>query len=119
MSTGFAHANGSVTFSRAPLRPDRSLGFTQAIQETTGGVREVYHSYAQNDIIDLHLRMTAAEAAQFKAFFTTIVRGTAFPFTYTDVFGAAASVRFTTPRRPAITEKAYDAYETTVQLRVQ
>ena len=64
------------------------------------------------------LRLTGTQKDSLLAFFNTIVNGMASVFTYTDTGGTAYSVRFATPVIDGLIEKAGDAWETTVELRI-
>ena len=118
MPASFAHANGSITFSLAPTRGEKTLSFQQAAESSAGGEPYAYPLYVKDDIFTLPLRLTTVERGQFVAFWATVARGMANPFTYTDVFSTAIMARFASPRLPAIVEHAYNVHLVTVQLRV-
>lgn len=117
MPASFTHADGSVVFSRAPLRPDNSLAPRQPSRKSAGGVRYAYTAIIEDDLISLRLRMNDAELEQLILFWHAIVNGMVKPFTYTPIIGPAIGVCFNTPDLPDLIEKAYDNHQVTVALR--
>lgn len=116
----FLYGAQSITFRRAPSYPQRPLSFSQAERQSTGAVRFVYDYLIKNDLIGLTFRgMPEWEKVAFVDFWLNAARGMANAFTFVDVAGVAASVRFASPTLPEIQEIAYNAYEVTCQLRVQ
>lgn len=106
-----------IRFSRAPLRPACSLERLQARELTAVDVPIVHVSLATNDIMQLTLRLTAAELALLQFFFTNTVRGMSLPFLFTDSANVTRTVHFNQPRlQPR--EHAYDTYFVDVVLRV-
>lgn len=114
----FVHASQTVTFTRAPLRPPRSLERIQSREETAVSVPIVYASLAVNDLLGLSLRLTDAEREQLQFFWNNTARGASNAFTYNDVAGVALSVKFHQASL-AFHEVAYNHHQTTVLLRVQ
>jgi hypothetical protein len=88
------------------------------MEESTGGARYGYALYVKHDLLNLPLRMTAAEKTQLLTFFRTVARGMANVFTYTDPLGIAVSVRFAGSSLPEIPENAFDAFVATIPLRL-
>lgn len=94
----FDHAGGSVVFSRAPLRPERSLEILQAQESSAAGVRFGYDPLGEEGLIPLRWRgMAEADAEALEAFFCDTVFGMAEEFTYIDAEGTARQVRFASP----------------------
>lgn len=115
----FRNSRGEMVFSRAPRLAARDLATDQARIDSAGAVPWHGPVYRHDDIVGLPLRLTADELPAFRYFFLTAAHGRAFPFTYTDAKGNALSVKFADSRLPQITERAYNAYDCTVRLRVQ
>lgn len=118
MPASFTHPNGSVTFSRGPHRPDNSLAVVQPQRQSAANVRFGYAHTIAHETMSLRLRMTTAEKDQFLTFFNTTVNGMAEQFGYLDPQNTALLVMFNTPRLSDLTEKAYDAWEATVGIRI-
>jgi hypothetical protein len=118
MPATFTHSGGSITFTRTPQRPDRSLDVIQPARTSAGGSRFGFAHTIINQAIRLRLRLTTAEKNALLAFFNSTVKGMSEVFIYTDPMGNAQSVRFGTPRLNGLREKAYDSWEITVALRI-
>jgi hypothetical protein len=119
VSASFSNSGGSVSFRSGPLYPDGDLSTPQALPESAGAERVGCDYYYVDSLIDLPIRMTAAELASFLTFWRSYARGMAVAFTYTDVLGVAISAKFAVPTLPQIIEAGYNLYTTTVSLRVQ
>lgn len=117
MPASFVHTDGSVIFSRSPLRPDYSLAPRQPVRKSAGGVSFSYTPVINDDLITVRLRMTDIERADLLNFWHVIVNGMVKPFTYNPVNGTAFTVCFNTPELPDLLDKAYDSNEVTVVLR--
>lgn len=115
----FINSRGQLDFSRAPRLPRRALAYAQARIESGGAVPYITDYSRRDEVIDLPLRLTAAEVTALKTFFHTAAHGRAFPFDYVDVSGNSVPVKFASSLLPKITEKAYNAYDCTLQLRLQ
>ncbi len=115
----FTHTNGSVTFSRAFQRPERSFALLQAARKTAAGFPRGYHYIILNSLITIKLRMNQSERDSFLQFWSTTVNGMVNAFTYTATDGVTNQVRFNTSELPDITETAYGSFTVTVVLRVQ
>lgn len=119
MSTAtFVYGGTTITFTRSPLRPDQSLDVIQPQRQTSGGTRFGYAQTVVAVVLRLTLRMTTSQKDLLLNFFNTIVNGMANAFVYTDTSGNALTVRFDKPSLDGLTEKAYNAWEVTVPLRV-
>ena len=118
MPAAFTHASGSVTFSLAPTRGEKTLSFQQAVESSAGGEPYAYPLYVKDDTLELPLRLTTVEKGQLIVFWHTVARGMANAFTYTDILGTALTARFASPRLPQIVERAYNVHVVTVQLRI-
>jgi hypothetical protein len=115
----FSLNGNTCTFSRNPVRPDRSLGFIQADIKSGGYERIGRDYYTTNDLIDLYWpRMPGWDKNRLFSWWQNVARGMANPFNYFDIDGNTATVRFAVPQLPEIRERAYDAYEVRTQLRV-
>lgn len=114
----FVHTGQTITFSRAPLRPGRLLNKIQPRELSAADVPIVYDSLADDDLIELPLRLTTAERAALEFFFLNSARGRSNPFTYTDIAGVSKSVKFNQATL-SIKETGYDSHAGTVSLRVQ
>ena len=114
----FVHTSQTLTFTRGPLRPPRSLEKIQARETTAVDLPIVHDSLATDDLIDLTLRLTDAEREQFLFFWANSARGASNPFTYNNVAGAALTVKFN-QTSVAIREIAYNHHQVKAQLRVQ
>ena len=53
-SATFAHTNGSITFTRAPQRPDKSLAVIQPQRKSAGGNRFGYAHTIINNALRRH-----------------------------------------------------------------
>lgn len=111
----FSHANGSVTFTRSPQRPDNSLGILQPQRTTPGGCKYSYTPIILQQNIRLPVRLTTAQKNQILTFFNTTVSGMSETFTYTNPAGVAVVVRFASTKLD-FTETAYDAWTGTIDL---
>lgn len=118
MPASFYHPAGTLIFSRAPYRPDRSLTIVQPQRQSAGGVRFGFTHTIVNQIANLRLRLNTAERDQLLTFFNSTVRGQAEQFAYTDTNGQALLARFDSPTLEGLTEIAYDSHEVTVRLRI-
>lgn len=114
----FSHPCQTVAFSRAPLRPDRSLAIIQPREASAAGVPLLQGKLAKDDLFNLQLRLTATEMEAFKLFWKKTVRGSALAFIYADTVGTTCTVRFH-GAAPDFSEKAYDRFTPIVTLRVQ
>jgi hypothetical protein len=84
----------ALVFSRAPLRPERSLELIQAEAQSAGGVRFGFDSYAAEDLIPLRWQgMSSADLAALLTFAADVAGWMANAFTYTDTEGTAHGVR--------------------------
>jgi hypothetical protein len=117
MPITFSHIDGSITLTRAPRRPDKSLAVIQPQRKSAGGTRFGYAHTIINDTLRLQIRATTAEKDQLLTFFNTIARGMAELIGYTDPLGATISCRFAQATLDII-EKAYNAWEITCSLRI-
>lgn len=117
-NASFVHTSQTLIFTRAPLRPPRSLDKVQPRELTAVDVPIVHGSLATHDLIDLTLRLTDAEREQLQFFWLNSARGASNPFTYTDVAGTALTVKLNQTSL-AIREVAYNHHQVKVQLRVQ
>jgi len=114
----FDHTSGSVAFSRAPERPQRSLELIQAETVSAGGVRFGHHVYDTDDLLPLRWRgMSETEAAELETFFRGTVNGMAEPFVYTDVDAIAHTVRFATPIIDSV-DRVYGRRDISLQLLI-
>lgn len=119
MPTSFSSGANLLTFTRNPLRHSRGRRKVQARTQSSGAERIGQPSFGKNDLIDLIWPgMPVADVTAINSWWETIARGMGKTFTYTDVMGVSYSVRFATPSRPQIREKAYNSHECRVQLRV-
>lgn len=116
MPSSFTHASGSVTFSRPPLRPQRSLELLQAEAQSAGGDFFGLDSYDVEKLIVLRWPgMSTSDLEDLEAFLFDTVNGMAETFTYTDVWAGAHSVRFAAAELRSI-ERAADRHDVTVLL---
>lgn len=115
----FVNSRGQLEFSRPPRLPGRSLSYDQARVESGGAQPYITDYYRRDELINLPLRLTASEAAGLKTFFTGAAHGRSFPFTFIQQPNRSIEVKFAQTTLPPITEKAYNSYECTLQLRIQ
>lgn len=107
-------------FARAPQRPAQTLGFVQPLQATTGAERIVEDYLVKNAVIELHwANMLRFDRDRLLFWWLYTARGMVNAFTYVDLSGSTALVRFSDSKLPEIRERAYDSFEVTIRLRVQ
>lgn len=112
----FVKGATTITFTRAPQRPQQSVALLQPSIESTGGDRVGGTIYDTDTTIPLSWSgMSAADLASLESFFLTTVGGMAETFTYTDTNGTAHTVRFATPQIQT-REKAYDRFDVSLVL---
>uniref|UniRef100_A0A831XLG6 Uncharacterized protein n=1 Tax=Geobacter metallireducens TaxID=28232 RepID=A0A831XLG6_GEOME len=113
-------ATGALYFSRSPRRPGRSIRFIQPRLETAGAERIVPDYLVNDSLVDLEWsNMSRFDLDRLLVWWRDTARGMAVAFTYVDLSGVHASVRFSTPKLPEYRERAHDSYEVKLQLRVQ
>lgn len=116
----FSSNGDTCPFGRNPVRPGRSLSFAQPDILSAGAERIGRDYYVKNDLIELAWsRMSRWDKNRLLAWWRDVARGMGNSFIFTDVLGVTATVRFSSPRLPEISERAYDAYDVRVQLRVE
>lgn len=112
-------STAALYFGRSPGRPGKSLGLIQPRAESAGAEAIVHDYLAKDSLVELSWgRMSRFDRDRLLLWWRDTVRGMAMPFTYVDINGVQATVRFASPRLPEVRERAYDAYEVHVSLRV-
>lgn len=109
----------ALYFSRSPGRPGKSLGLIQPRTESAAAEAVVHDYLAKDSIVELSWeRMCRIDRDRLISWWRDTARGMAVAFTYVDINGVQATVRFASPRLPEIRERAHDSYEVHVSLRV-
>lgn len=116
-AASFAKGGTTLTFARAPQRPQQSRELGQSEERSTGGSRFGGAIYTDDTLMPLAWQgMSAADLAALLTFFDESAGGMAETFVYTDTNGTAHTVRFAAPRIDH-RESAYGRHEVNLTLR--